>query len=382
MNSKANYSNQSSSRHQGRKPSIDRIHAPYNFVPLHDDIFEPEWADKVSHDRPLHDGLSGKIDIEIVAHSPVLIGNEHVPGSGNTPGQVHFHKTPDGRYIIPGSSLRGAIRNVLEITTFSRMRFVDNTRMSIRDLAGPTKDVYRKAMVNNVHSGWLQLAGRGSWTLTPCKHVRVKHNELKKYENEFDAPRRASARDRYNRWDRSLEVCFDEEPYKRSKIGVNIGRGNIHGVLVLTGQPGPKKKADFIFYNEKKQKIPVPTASMKDFFFIHSSEDESNTWLVWKDRAMRGERVPVFYVEESGLLAIGMAGMFRLAYKHSIHDVIGHSSAEHLADKGNDLAALIFGYTDQEKGHRNLKGRVSFTPAFAQGKPQQRPQTILFPQLS
>ncbi|HFD17052.1 MAG TPA: hypothetical protein ENJ38_12220, partial [Rhodospirillales bacterium] len=50
--------------------------------------------------------------------------------------QVHPFRLPDGRYAIPGSSLKGLIRAVVEIAGFGRMRMVDDIRPGLRDISG------------------------------------------------------------------------------------------------------------------------------------------------------------------------------------------------------------------------------------------------------
>lgn len=47
--------------------------APYNFVPLNEKVFFPDWDDKVSHEYPFQKSVSGVIDIEIEALSPIFI---------------------------------------------------------------------------------------------------------------------------------------------------------------------------------------------------------------------------------------------------------------------------------------------------------------------
>ena len=41
------------------------IKAPFNFVPLSDKVFFPDWADKISHDIPFEDGVSGTIELTL-----------------------------------------------------------------------------------------------------------------------------------------------------------------------------------------------------------------------------------------------------------------------------------------------------------------------------
>ena len=35
------------------------IPSPYNFAPLADQVFHPDWRTQISHDMPFSDGVSG-----------------------------------------------------------------------------------------------------------------------------------------------------------------------------------------------------------------------------------------------------------------------------------------------------------------------------------
>lgn len=101
------------------------ITAPYNFVPLAKKVFFPEdnWADKVSHDVPFADGLSGRLTCKLDAISPIYIrngGNWEQEEILSDPEAQSFFKVNDD-FMIPGSSLRGMLRNVLEIASFGKM---------------------------------------------------------------------------------------------------------------------------------------------------------------------------------------------------------------------------------------------------------------------
>ena len=48
------------------------VHAPFRFAPINRWVHFPAWADLVSHDVPFKDGLSGEIDLEIRAETPLL----------------------------------------------------------------------------------------------------------------------------------------------------------------------------------------------------------------------------------------------------------------------------------------------------------------------
>ncbi len=114
---------------------MNQITAPYNFVPLSAWIFSPPWADKVSHDVPFRDGVSGRLELTITAETPVLVGGKQEKATKEKPGEVHFCQIGE-RYSIPGTTLKGMIRNILEIAAFGKMGYVDDRRLGIRDISG------------------------------------------------------------------------------------------------------------------------------------------------------------------------------------------------------------------------------------------------------
>ena len=49
------------------------ITAPYNFVPLNKKVVYPHWAKLISHDVPFENSLSGTIELEILANTPIFV---------------------------------------------------------------------------------------------------------------------------------------------------------------------------------------------------------------------------------------------------------------------------------------------------------------------
>ena len=130
------------------------IPSPYNFVPLSDKIVEPDWAPLVSHDIPFEDGLSGELDVKLEAMSPFYVRNGGAwddKDKKDRKSQMHeFFKAvagdnADEEFIIPGSSIKGVLRSVLEIVSFGKMSRVSDKRYSLRDL-------YNKAYTSKLTS--------------------------------------------------------------------------------------------------------------------------------------------------------------------------------------------------------------------------------------
>lgn len=115
-NKNSNYkgNNYSKSNNNNQK-RISR--APYNFIPLPDEI--------VKFERP--DGhLSGYVDITLETKTPFFI-------RGNGSDFFKINDTP----VIPGSTLRGMLKTLIEIMSFGKFHNVDNNTFFKRRVYNP-----------------------------------------------------------------------------------------------------------------------------------------------------------------------------------------------------------------------------------------------------
>jgi CRISPR-associated protein (TIGR03986 family) len=364
---------------QVSKPQLTAINAPYNFVPLADWVHCPDWADQVSHDLPFADGVSGHLDLTITTHTPLLVGSQQEKSSTNAPGEVKPFQMPDERYAIPGTSLKGMIRAVVEIASFSRMSLVDDIRYGLRDISGTrVKNAYA-ARVRNISTGFMRLGDNGLPVITPCSMVRLSHKTLEDwldYKSPMFAPERSVAK-KYQAW---LQIC-DKKNIPANRIAFSpvdgeaqdLHRGTHQGVPVFTGQISLSttksgKKRDFVFYDEKpNQAFPLSLNEWGDFLYVHGDQATKDaagmSWPgYWKKRYWDKQPVPIFYLQDRGKTRVGLAYMPRLVGDFSTHEMIEHTHSSHLQgqSKGDwDFAETLFG-TVGEKSDVCLKGRVSF----------------------
>lgn len=240
------------------------ITAPYNFVPLSKKVFFPDWAGQVSHDIPFEDGISGEIVCKLTTQTPVYVRNggnwERNDYLTNPETQSFFNV--NGQVMIPGTSLKGMLRNVIEIATFGKMSRVDDHRYSVRDLNNKDKSVYVDWMTytiskhpglyeSNVEAGWLSQKEDGSWQIQPCDYARVDHSDLVAFRVSkalplADIKQKQRAMEKYQKWgDGNLNISFDpvSGDYNHScgKLryvkATRLGSGKKSGALVFTGQP-------------------------------------------------------------------------------------------------------------------------------------------------
>lgn len=348
-----------------------QLSAPYRFVPLSRLVLLPDWARQVSHDTPFADGLCGELTLRLTAETQLCVGGSQDKATATAPGRVHFFRTPDRQPAIPGSSIKGMLRNVLEIASYGRFRQVEDQRLGVRDLS-TANNFYCRAIVREpVRAGWLGFVD-GQWQITPCAFSRLHQEELIKTIGipQDNWVRLKTAPQRYAAIGVCPEVRFDRvEPMPNNDkqwLAQPKPEGPLHGRVVVTGQPGRDytepgaKKYEFIFHDAETAALTVSPEVMSGFRQIH---EESKEWAFWRDKQSRGELdrgIPVFFHDKNGSVqTLGLAMMYKLPFAHSLHDAIRHTGAAHLDGGAPDLAELLFGYLEDGDRETGLRGRVS-----------------------
>lgn len=368
------------------------IKAPFNFVPLNDKVFFPDWADKISQDIPFKDGVSGTIELKITAQTPIFVRNGHSREDADAKNEKYksFSKTPDNKYFIPATSIKGCIRNVLEIMSFGKMGKIDNKRYSIRDLQ--LKKYLSFFQNSDIHCGWMTLKNDKILITDNGIPRRISHLLIdEKYGTNFcnifsnkDFLKKDSNRSpllKYKKLEgKDLSGNFKEKPMNPNnivdkRIMVYFDNNGEKGTIVLTGQPSyrqatvkdsygnVKKKAsgkfyEFVFYDKVQQTFSLDTDDgglYDDFKFIYKDSDE---WKYWKAKLEKGQSVPVFMsIQDGQLKHFGLSYLYKLPFNGRIKDYLFD---EHKKKK-YDLSDCIFGYAESEK---SLRGRVAFSNAF------------------
>ncbi len=383
------------------------IKAPFNFVPLSDKVFFPDWADQISQDIPFSDGLSGTIELKITAKTPIFVRNGHTRDDAEAKKGAYksFSKAPDGKYFIPGTSIKGAIRSVLEIMSFGKMPQVDDQYFGIRNL----EDREYTRRMRKVHCGWLSqqngmikiedcgeplrvsiknidniLGGTDLYDFISKNDFKDEKDKLARKKYEIIYQKQKGHKDAKLKTKEDYEKFLDYEDYLLSDDTYTY---------VLTGQSSkryfdetaekPKvgkdgktigcwkgKEKEFAF-NKSASSVTYDVSNdlFKQFEKIHKeSEDYANFWRI---KLTRGQKIPVFFiVENKAIHSIGLSGLYRYPSQKSIYDCIPadlrNPQRENIKDFRMDLAECIFGFTFGEKA---LRGRVHFGHAFACGQP-------------
>ena len=376
--------------------STQYIKAPYNFVPLSEKVVYPEWAEFISHDVPFEDGESGEITVKVKAHSPIYVrqgGEKKKEEKEKNPNFSQY----DGKYFIPGSSIKGAVRNVLEIMTFSRMgRKIQDDRYAIRDLSGNIKQQYLSNFSpDKIFAGWLRKNTSNQYQIIPCEKLgRISHRHLDAVfgtdfssyfsdKNKFNAKKdkEKSALFKYDRFsahDRKVSASLEREDAGRLIYEINTDGEK--GEIVFTGQPGireqkPDRNGDlkwvghhleFVFIKpDEENPFPIYDSVIKDFLFAYYEHDKSRwsvDWNHWRSSLFNGGKIPVFFHKEgNNVTALGLSYLFKLPYKNSVEEALpdDHKALD------IDFSEALFGFINEKKDNDSLKGRVHFSPAFA-----------------
>jgi len=362
------------------------IQAPFNFAPLSEKVVFPNWAGQISHDIPFSDGMSGLLKLRIKAIAPIFIRNGHTRDDKENWSDDYktFCHTSDGRYFIPATSMKGMIRNILEIASFSKMSRVTNKRYSIRDLNLETYKNYFKD--HEVHCGWMTI-DKDSKTATITDNGIPGRISAKEIDSRlhiglynFDRERGVNLTVTKNRYAKakyelakkvSLHGTFtkayvEKENKVDGRMKVQFSENGNPGTIVFTGQPGIRKEPlgkkgtgklyEFVFFEDIIREYRLSTNEknglFQDFIFLY---EDSEDWKYLKKQA----RIPVFFTlndKEDSIEYIGLSYMFRLPTRKHIKEFLNkkHRSLE------LDMSDCIFGTTESDA----LKGRVQFSHAF------------------
>lgn len=326
----------------------NQIKAPYNFVPINHEVYIPSWGKQISMDVPFSDGEDGLIEVELQNNTPLFIRNG-VGASACDKEEYSAHITlPNGekRYFLPGSSLKGMLRSVMEILAFARLKedSYNDDFFGFRRFGGnndPLQTEYIKQMNEGVCCGWLRYDyKRDEYLLDDC--------------GIFDS----------NTCRISIETLREVYPQYKNVEDMNaldkndvLGYPDIDGrTLVCTGKMKGKKH-EYLFDKVKNEDIHVDSDVIVKFKTVYKPSDYKDN--LYK-KLNKGERIAVFFKKDNHgkVSVIGLTRNFRYPYKYRISDCIVQPNV----GEGPDLVDCIFGYVNKEDA---LKGRVHVGNAFA-----------------
>lgn len=363
--------------------------APYNFVPLNNIVIKPALANFIAKAEDMQSGYkefiksgkkySGYFDVQIENITPFYIA-----------GSDGFFS--DGKNIcIPGSSLRGCIKNLFKIVTNSGVNTKDDPDLT-------DKHLYYRAMA----SGYKPLRESYNDRMVELD-IETKSNKskakagfiVKKDKQYFICPGTFAVEKSKAGWRKAVAIANPPKPYIKwnSKNEAFIFTGTMHGSQFKRKNELPKKfseerilgystdkygnktvKVDTskvhyykIFNPQWNTMLPIPPDVVRDY--IDDKNRKGLNLIDEKDNlhngnACRDERfsyiIPCFYTaNDRAVNHFGAGPYYRIPYK----DSIGEHVPDNIKNPKVDFTGAVFG----NKEH--WASRVQFEDCFlADGK--------------
>jgi CRISPR-associated protein (TIGR03986 family) len=349
---------ENSTVHSGDK-SVN-LSSPYNFVEPPNKVLETPWGNSEllksedgnpTHERPYAEAISGSFEVDWTFEEPFLIGGTEKKDDFDQP--VKY----DGEYVIPGASIRGMLRNVLEITTATRITLMDREkRFAFRDFSFDSNLGYKwlhvacgtyfnnnqqreaaNLMVNKfIKAGYLvppckdafnNKASMNSWKLIPCEFARIEKSEAwqlirpnNKEQFSGDAWLEGDIYKRYKHVEDNILKHFecnvgirdtneriDRKWHQANPLNVHPPQHRIKksnkksGTISLVGDG--VNNTSWLFHYDKKSisdAIDVPQEVMENFIDAHSN-DTGNTVALdfWQEINANdaSQHIPVLYIK-------------------------------------------------------------------------------------
>lgn len=292
----------------------NKAKAPYNFIPLNEKVADAEPIPDFDRYHP--DRFTGYIDLEIETKTPLYIrdslNNEEMNAkeSAEKNGKRDIHSdffSPGGKLKIPGSSLRGMIRTLVEIISYGRFGEFDDKGLYFRGLADKSNlrfeyqskmssfDKQQKKTIHKMSAGFLFKKGFDYFIRPASGFKQIPKNEARKKIEKSGQP--------YN-------------PFNFYKVE--------DGWIVVSGPMPRKKKEWFIFDKISIDEFPIGSVDVLNYKNDSNRSGEVPNLI---EKAGKINEVPCFYVRWKDNLgkervSFGHTGMFRLAYEKSIGDHI------------------------------------------------------------
>lgn len=379
---------------------------PYNFIGLPEEVLNAELLPNRRYFNL--DRKTGLIHCTLTTLSPLYI-------AGNTKGEFFHHGNPN-EPVIPGSSLRGMIRSIVQVITWSKMQPVTKKQMFLRDINN-RKD-YMDFFGDNIRAGFLREQP-GGYELEPCDYYKVSHTLLLDTIPNLDDALRAEVNTwpdkknqplqpdlvqnilnwragtavqpefiekKRNKWlqDKVKEKFFANklQPdwiYQNKPAWIQVDtNGNAtafsltrpqdaanwtQGILVLTGWMD-EKKHEYVFVKSLDTK-PIIDPHITEIVQDLESDDQISDWqkAAFKDdkprpnsRRKKGavrDGEPVFYIlKDEKVHFIGRARFFRLPYGNSPYELLPDP---HRDSAHIDMTEAIFGFVEKDKEGKSPK---------------------------
>ncbi len=343
-------------------------HAPYNFIGLPNKIIPGQ--DHLEFDR--YQANSGTIKVQLRTETSFF-----------TRGNKSSFYNLNGTHTIPGSTLRGMVRSLVEILSYSQISKVNSQkRLRYRRVVDR---IYRERVsdqqgIIKALSGYLKREGSGNFSFYHSKNIIGSSNESLQYcringnKNKshlfYEISRTELNKNKvhfykiyfnpgplkfhnHNRGRVKLKYSLIKEYSKSPKDGLDQ-----KGTLIITGWM-PGKHMQWVIGEKSENKDVL---SKNDISNILNDKDYKFQKHIW-NQSKKPEGVPCFCLKEGNeIIAISHTPYMRIPYEKTVGDHINYENQTEVSLR--DISSAIFGMTDA-----SIAGKVYFEDLRLVNKP-------------
>ena len=380
-----NFSNNTKNKYNSKEP-VKVKQYPYNFVSLKDknDVIDRE-------ERKLGSN-TGKLVCKLVNKTPLFImGESEQDNKGHTKERFYREK---GIPIIPASSLKGAIRNVIDVLTNSVIRNVEDEKLEQRIGAGKFESVFGiiESLPENGKKGVIVEAEKIKVKTKEKVENKSKPNDYgKEFSNKYNEKdgliEKVKLKDSiYNLKETEIKirpgVTTVEKLITNSKEYKNYLTDNengVQGVLWFSSPIFGKIHEKLLIPKKNGRKFEFSKEEYEDFKYIIKQRAERikngkdiNSSTFYYDKNLEKGDPLLFQVKDGKMVEhLAFSEIPRLRYKFSPLDLVPEEFRPDDSLKKLSFSERLFGTTgdttkkDEEKKYElvALSGRIFFEDA-------------------
>ncbi|NEQ36904.1 MAG: TIGR03986 family CRISPR-associated RAMP protein [Okeania sp. SIO3I5] len=402
-------------KHIIKVPEDRKAIAPYNFVELPDQVIEVKKEDLPDNSKYHQDRNTGKIECILTTSSPLYIrcgmSPENFKEYSEPPKNLteeekkeweekrkeilasFFSYSNNGLPIIPGSSLRGMLRTLVEIISFSKIDLVsDEERFFFRAVAAdsedPLKDEYTKYLGKqgkNVKAGYLKKEG-DNWFIRPALEIDnepfiwikeevvkselrgiILMKQLSKYRPQYFV--NISFENIYTKNSRKFAKKFSSDCNKYEYKGVLVTSGNMMEGATNMTKLNRKNHCIIREPNPEANLIPINENAIRDYCKALTPFQKQDPPFNSEIGVLKNGRAIFYCQSKSGepVKRFGQSPNFRIPYIPVENDraasVVDFIPDELRKPEIIDIADAIFGWVrgekQQDKTKQSRAGRIN-----------------------
>ena len=352
-------------------------HAPYNFVPFTGKkpyLRYASVAELPPHDRIDPSLRTGEIRVTLRAETPVFVSDGEK--------DADFYRGADGRPAIPGSTLRGLLRENMQILGFGLItpgEDLEDYSIFYREMAaarGSTGSPLKSTYQDTLGIETRRTPGGKSYSVP----TKVRSGHLSCEKGQYLIRPTASPYLRISRSDPEAAKFGEGDarvvPVAYTAAGERIRRlvpadkaepGMTLGSLLFTGRSVGKQRNHLYLFPPVDTAAPAEAVSEEDILSYRMDlEARQNSLKAYYDvdfwaLPKEGESKPVFYADVGGHLYFGMSLFLRIGYPHSLAEGLPGVFRE-LLEGGTtllDYPHAVLGFAAAGAGGEAYRSRVS-----------------------